>query len=233
MPEIPLVHQEKAIAIAIVHWMPPILKGLILSMIFAVCQTTLSSIWNVNVSMIVQDIYKGLIRPRATDANVLKTSRIVTVFVAAFTIFLAVRGERIIDYLFFANIFQISLFFLTLGGFLWWGATRRTTWIITILSISVGLLIYLGKANNDPVEGMQTVYFLGIKIFSGTIASEPWLFTHCIIFMPAIVLLGIMISLVDREPKKDIERKIRFFERCGAPIFGRRFFKRARLNGAK
>lgn len=225
LPPLPFVDQEKAIAIAIVQWMPMFFKGLMLSMIFAVCQTTLSSIWNTNVSMIVQDVYKAHINPQASDRQMLSVSRWVTILVAGLTVLLALKGERIIDYLFFANVFQISIFFLTLGGFLFWGVTHKATWIVTFISILVGFWVYLGK---ETADGIQTVYLFGIKLYSGPVGGEPWLYVLCVYVMPVVCVVGALLCLLLKDDKEDIATKVRFFERCGAPLVGKAKFEAAR-----
>ncbi|MEQ8818962.1 MAG: sodium:solute symporter family protein [Sumerlaeia bacterium] len=225
LPPLPASEQEKVLGLAIVHWMPPVMKGLMLAMIFAVCQTTLSSIWNVNVSMMSQDLYRGFFKRDATDGQVLKFSRLITVVVAGITIYLSLVGSRVLGLLFLANVFTVALFFVVVAGFLWWGATSRGTWITTGLSILVGFWIIYFKSNE---AGIQTVNLFGLKIWEGPLASEPWMFALCILVMPVVVIIGVGICLFDKEDDTAIAKRIAFFDRCGAPLFGKRAYEAAK-----
>ncbi len=203
---------QMAIPVAITYWMPIGIKGLTLALIFAVCQTTMATIWNNNASIITQDIYRGLINPSASDKKVLFISRILTLFIALFTIIVSITViDVVIQVMFFANIFMVSLFFPAIGGFLWWKAGKKASWIATILGIISGWAIFFSKKyfNDGLPQWFQ---------------NHDWLFIYCCVAAPIVIIIGILISLNEKTDENFIKKKILFFEKVGAPWFGKKEF---------
>ena len=120
---------QESIPMVIRHWMPIGIKGLSLALILSACQTTMATIWNNNVSIITNDIYKRLININASEKKLLLVSRIITAAVAIFTIVTSIwLVDQIISVVYFANIFMAALFFPVLGGFFWWKTGKKAAW---------------------------------------------------------------------------------------------------------
>ncbi len=201
---------QKALPMIIASWMPVGIKGITLALILAVCQTTMSTIWNNNVSIMTQDIYKGLINPAASDKKILLVSRGLTILVAAFTIIVSIRFVNVvIQVMFFANIFMVSLFFAGVGGFLWWKAGEKASWTTAILGIASGWTIFFTKkfANESLPVWFQ---------------SHDWLFIYCCVAAPIVTAIGIIISLIEKPDEKYLAKKVRFYNKVGAPWFGKK-----------
>ncbi len=201
---------QKAIPAAIAMWMPTGVKGVMLALIFAVCQTTMAMIWNNNVSIITQDIYRGLINPDASEKKVLAISRILTVCLAAFTIVVSiVFVDVIVQVMFFANIFMVSLFLPGVGGFLWWKMGKKASWTSAILGIATGWAIFFLK---KYANANLPVWF----------QEHDWLFIYCCVLAPVVFIIGIIISLVEKQDEEYMLKKAAFFNKVGAPWFGKK-----------
>jgi solute:Na+ symporter, SSS family len=201
---------QYALPMVILNWMPVGIKGLTLALIFSIAQTTMATIWNNNVSIIAQDIYKGIFRPEASDKNILRFSRILTLFIALFTIIISLLFvDIVLKVMFVANIFMVSLFFPGVFGFFWWKTGEKAIWITTILGIISGWTIFLLKefANeNLPIYLQQ----------------QDWLFLYCCIITPTIIIIGIITSLLEKENKESIASRVDFYNKVGPPWVGKK-----------
>ena len=201
---------QYALPMVILNWMPVGIKGLTLALIFSIAQTTMATIWNNNVSIITQDIYKGIFRPEASDKNILKFSRILTLFIALITIVISLLFvDIVLKVMFVANIFMVSLFFPGVFGFLWWKTGEKAIWVTTLLGIISGWTIFLLKefANESLPIYLQ---------------QQDWLFLYCCIFTPTIIIVGIIISLLEKENKESIARRVDFYNKVGPPWVGKK-----------
>jgi solute:Na+ symporter, SSS family len=193
---------QQSLAMAINHWVPIGLKGVILAVILAIGQTTMGTIWNNIVSIATKDIYKRIIAPGATETKMLFLSRVITIVVAVITIIVSITiVDQVINTLFVANIFMASLFFPALGGFLWWRTGEKAIWITTIISIVVG---FTTLAWHDASE------------------FNNWMFLFYVIISPIIVVSGIVISFFEKPTPEFIAKKVAFFDKVGAPWFGKK-----------
>jgi uroporphyrinogen decarboxylase len=198
---------EMALAYAVAFWCPVALKGLMLAMVFAVCQTTLSSIWNTNASMIAEDIYVGLFRPQADDREMIKASHVITIAIAAFTVIVSVFFvKQVLGVILFADVFLLVLIFATMGGFLWWDASEAGAWASTVAGIVWGCAC----------------------VIPGSPLFEHWLWNLTVFGGPIMFLTGIIFSLALPGGEEEERRRVAFFEKAGAPWFGRAAFERAR-----
>ena len=99
--------------------------------------------------------------------------------------------------MFVANIFMVSLFFPGVFGFFWWKTGEKAIWITTILGIISGWTIFLLKefANESLPLYLQ---------------QQDWLFLYCCIITPIIIILGIIISLLEKENEEYIATRVDF-----------------------
>jgi Na+/proline symporter len=151
------VEKEPPVAWAIMHFVHSSLwRGIILVNIFAICQTTVSSVCSGMVASIGQDLYKGWYRPNATDQEVLKTCRWLTLLTTLWTVFGAIfiihRFTGIVRGTAIANAFMFIPAVSCLLGFIWRRYHRNAAWgtmpVAGVLAISIVAYkgIYLGKA---------------------------------------------------------------------------------------
>lgn len=188
---------ELAFAYALVHWLPVGITGLVLAVIFAIAQTTVSSIWNTTASMLSYDIYRGLFNRNATSQQVLRVSRWSTVFIAVFSFFVSLWVTQVLSGLYLAIIFRLCLNFAIWAGFLWYAANRASAWVSTAIGITLGLYFKITIPGNDWISYMNLAGN-GLLIAGGVAA--------CFLFKSS--------------PEEEAE-KIRFFDKVGAPPIGK------------
>ena len=200
---------QKALPMVILHWMPVGIKGFTLALIFSIAQTTMATIWNNNVSIITQDVYRGIFKPNASDKHTIRFSRVLTFVIALITIVISLLFvDVVLKVMFAANIFMVSLFFPGVFGFLWWRTGVRAVWVTTILGIFSGWTIYLLK---EFANESLPIY----------LRHQDWLFLFCCVITPAIIIIGIIISLLEKQSDEYISRRVDFFNKVGAPWVGK------------
>ncbi|MCR4440737.1 MAG: sodium:solute symporter family protein [Peptococcaceae bacterium] len=141
----------------------PVAGGIVLASIMAAILSTVSPIILASGTMITKDIYQRIIKPAATDRELLFVSRLMTGMAGAVCIFLAVflyGGARILDMVYFAYTIRGSLFVVLLLGIYW----RRTTpkgalWAMIVTSL-VGFfwVAYNAIYGYYPVPGLSETY---------------------------------------------------------------------------
>ena len=205
---------QLALAMAINNWVPVGVTGLMLAVILAIGQTTMGTIWNNMVSITSNDIYKRIIDPNVSDKKILRISRLTTLGIAIFTIIVSITiVDQVINTLFVGNLIMASLFFPTLGGFLWWKTGEKSVWITTVISIVSGflLLFIINRA-----EGYDL---------------NDWMFYYYVIVSPLTILLGIVLSIFEKPTEVFKEKRVKFFDKVGAPWFGKNeYLEYKRLN---
>lgn len=207
-----LTDPQEAMAQAIVFWMPVGIRGLMLALIFAVCQTTMATIWNNNVSLVAQDFYRGIINPGASEKKMLLVSRALTLLLAVGTMIVSIYFvDVVIEVMLFGNIFMVSLFFAGVGGFLFWHVGKKAAWMTTILGILSGVTIFFMKNNYN-------------NALPGWLQNHDWLFLYCCIAMPVVVAVGTAIALSEKSDEDYLNKKVSFFTKVGSPWFGKSKF---------
>jgi len=203
---------QLALSTAINHWVPIGIRGLVLAVIFAIGQTTMATIWNNSVSIVTNDIYKRLINPKASEKKILRFSRILTVAIALFTIVVSITiVDQVINTLFVANIFMASLFFPALGGFLWWRTGEKAIWITTITAIVAGFTTFIWTKHTS-------------------LNINTWMFLYYVIISPSIIIMGIIISYFEKPSDRFMVKRIAFFDKVGAPWFGKKAYMKFKQN---
>ena len=202
-----LADPQLALAMAINNWVPVGVAGLMLAVILAIGQTTMGTIWNNIVSIASNDIYKRIFDKSASEKKVLRFSRIATLVIALFTIIVSITiVDQVMNVLFVGNIIMASLFFPALGGFLWWKTGQRAVWITTVTSIIVGFISVI------------------LMIQSQKYNIDDWMFFYYVIVMPAIIIMGIIISNFEKPTEEFMIKRAHFFEKVGAPWFGKKAY---------
>jgi SSS family solute:Na+ symporter len=206
---------QQALAMAINNWIPIGIKGLTLAVIFAIGQTTMSTIWNNIVSIATTDVFSRIIDTKASEKKLLRVSRVVTIAIALITIIISVTVvDQVINTLFVANIFMASLFFPTLGGFLWWKTGEKAVWISTVISIVAGFATFIWFNNAEKFD------------------INSWMFLYYVILSPVIILIGIIISYIEKPTSNYMMKRASFFDKVGAPWFDKKAYLEYKKNNA-
>jgi SSS family solute:Na+ symporter len=193
---------EYALAHAVLHWLPIGLKGLLLAVIFAVAQTTVDGIWNTTASMISHDVYRGILRPGASSAQILRVGKWSTLVIALFSFVVSLWFTRVLDGLYISVIFRLSLNFACWAGFLWFRANRIAAWISALVGVILGLYFKATIPGNNWITYMN-------------LAGNGLLFTG-----------GILGALFCKGSAEEEKEKIAFYDKVGAPVFGGRQYRK-------
>lgn len=193
---------EYALAYAVMLWLPVGLKGLLLAVIFAVAQTTVDGIWNTTASMISHDIYRGILKPSASSAQILRVGKWSTLFIALFSFFVSLWFTRVLDGLYISVIFRLCLNFACWAGFLWFGANRASAWVSALLGLLLGLY------------------------FKATIPGNAWI-TYMNLAGNALLFAGgILAAWLFGSSAQEEKEKMTFYKTVGAPPFGKKRYLR-------
>ena len=52
--------------------------------------------------------------------------------------------------------------------------------------------------------------------------NHDWLFIYCCILAPVVFIIGIIVSLAEKQDEEYLLKKAAFFNKVGAPWFGRK-----------
>ncbi len=144
-----LVDAELATPTMILLLLPTGLAGLVIAAYVAALMSTADSCLIGPVAIFVNDIYRKLMKPHATDRQLVRVARIATIVLGALAIVTAYLLPRVLDLILYAYTFGAAgLFFPTLGLLFW----KRTTASGAFWSIITG----------------------GTSAVAWTIAGEPW-----------------------------------------------------------
>lgn len=197
------VEKEPPFAWAIMNFVDsPLWRGLMLANVFAVCQTTVSSVWNSMVSLVTQDLYKGWLRPEATDQQLLKESRWITLALGLWTVFGAIfiiqKFTGIVKGTAIANAFMFIPTIPCLLGFIWRRYHRKAAiWTMIVAAIpSITIICYKG-------------------IYKG----EPIFFDVFIVTAAVTILFGIIFGYMSTATPEEVSLRERFYRRVGDPYF--------------
>jgi SSS family solute:Na+ symporter len=193
---------ELAFAYAVVNWLPVGVTGVMLAVVLAIAQTTVSSIWNTTASMLSHDVYRGILRPNANSEQVLRVGRWSTLSIAVFSFLVSLWLTQVLRGLYLAVIFRLCLNFAIWGGFLWYRANRTSAWVSTIIGVTLGLY------------------------FNATIPGNDWITYVNLAGNGLLILGGIIISLIVTPSAEEERERLRFFNRVGAPVIGKHQYLR-------
>ncbi|MCM8818221.1 MAG: sodium:solute symporter family protein [Candidatus Omnitrophica bacterium] len=193
-PNLQYENMSLGLAYAINYWVPMGIKGLMLSMIFAVCQTTLSSIWNTNASMIEQDIYVGVLKPNATERERFIFSKIITLILAIFTIFGSIYLMKyILAMLFIADVLLTVSFAPAIGAFYFKWASRKGAIASITSTLIVGIITLAAKWGPHGLE------------------HNEWMVLYVSISLPVMFISLFLFSKLTKPDAKELERRNKFY----------------------
>ncbi len=124
-----LENADMAIPFILSTYLPPVVLGFVFCGLLAAQMSTISSNLNAVATMFTNDIYSRIFNKKATQKDILKTARIMTiftgVFMMGFTYLVPVLGGAVDAYLTIVGIMDMPLFVVAIFyGLLW----KRTTW---------------------------------------------------------------------------------------------------------
>lgn len=160
--------------------MNPIAGGIVLASILAAILSTISPIILAAGTMITKDIYHRRLRPEASDADVLKMSRITTAcagIVCMIGAIILYDSSRILDMVYFAYTLRGCMFVVLLLGIYWKRTNERGAIYAMIFTAAVGFFWVAWKAATGayPIHPQfNETYASVIVAFVSTIAFSVW-----------------------------------------------------------
>jgi len=174
--------------------LPPIIGGLVLASILAAILSTVSPIILSAGTMVTKDLYQRVLRPNATDAEVLKMSRITTalsgVICAVGAIFL-VNASAVLDLVYAAYSLRGAIFIVVLFGIYWRHASQKASCISMVCT------------------GVVAVLWVAVKLITGAypivIGSFAITETYAAVVVAAVCML--VFSKIFKPTVEEIARK--------------------------
>ncbi|MFQ5790130.1 MAG: sodium:solute symporter [Acidobacteriota bacterium] len=115
-----LSHQDEALPALIQHIFPPGLRSFFLTAILATTMSTSSSHLSAGSSVFVKDIYERLLGRKASEARLLRLSRMATVGIAGIALGLALTAPRVVDAVVVSTlVYHAATFFPIVAGLYW------------------------------------------------------------------------------------------------------------------
>ena len=147
----------------------PVVGGIVLASIMAAILSTVSPIILASGTMITKDIYQRIIKPHATDSEVLFISRLTTGIAGTICMFLAIvmyGSTRILDMVYFAYTLRGSLFVVLLFGIYWRKTSQKGSIYAMILTAFAGFLwvFFKAKFGHYPIHPALTETYASIIV---------------------------------------------------------------------
>ncbi len=181
---------------------PAGLIGIIAVLILSASMSTLASVSLASASVVAVDIYKGKIKPDASDKRVNITMKVLCLVFVLISVVLALLNE-IFGVTAIAYMMGISWGTLAgcfIGpyvlGVIWKRVTKEATWasIISSLVLTVVLILFFGYHKN----GFNCTFAQALGTGVGV---SPMIGVICMIFS---VIITVVVSLLTKEPSKEI-----------------------------
>ena len=178
MPEIE--DPELATPMMIVALLPAGIAGFVIAAYIAAVMSTADSCLIGPVAIFTNDIYRKRIKPRATDAELVRIARICTLVMGTFAIVIAYLIPNVLDLILYAYTFGAAGLFFPMLGLLFWPGTTASG---AFWSILAG----------------------GLSAVAWTLAGEPWGFSASylgwVVGLPTLVVVSL---LTDHAPDEDL-----------------------------
>lgn len=149
--------------------MPPLAGGIVLASIMAAVLSTMSPIILASGTMVTKDIYQRVLKPDATDAQVLKMSRITTALAGVICTIIAIvmyGSARILDIVYFAYSIRGSLFVVLLLGIYWKKTSQKGAIWGMVCTAGIGFfwVIYNAVVGHFPIHPAITETYASVFV---------------------------------------------------------------------
>ncbi len=166
-----LADPELATPTMIMMLLPVGITGIVIAAYIAAIMSTADSCLIGPVTIFTHDIYRKYIRPDATDQQLMRVARTLTIVLGVLAVILAYQVPNILDLVLFAYTFGAAGLFFPMLGLLFW---RRTTASGAFWSMILG----------------------GVSAVAWTLAGEPYGFsaswTGWLVSLPTLVIISLL-----------------------------------------
>lgn len=150
----PGLEKEMALAAFITRALPAGIVGLLLSAVAAAVMSTGDNSIMCATATITNDIYRGFIKPEASDNDLIKTSRIVIIICGVISIMLALYSPFVLKLMLYAYQFNGAMLWPVILGLFWKRATAEAAFW-SLLVGGVGSVVW---AVMDSPFGCPPIY---------------------------------------------------------------------------
>jgi SSS family solute:Na+ symporter len=154
----------------------PFAGGIVLASILAAILSTVSPLILASGTMVTKDIYQGVLRPNASDKEVLFWSRVTTaisgVLCSGLAIFFNSAGIRVLDSGYFAYSMRGALFVVVLLGIYYAKTSEKGAILGMLVTAAVGLfwVAYNGMTGHFPIHpNISETYAAVVAAFFSTL----------------------------------------------------------------
>lgn len=188
--------------------LPVGMLGLIIAAMFSATMANLSSHFNVRASVLTNDIYRRLFRPRAGDRELVHAGRAMTILVGGLTVLIAS---------FLANADAPKLFMVMVTVF---GAAVAPQGLPMLVGILTKRVNALGAATALVAGIGLSIVMVMYMPTEGTFYGFHWLRETAMFGISVVFTLAVMfgVSAVTRKSAKEEEGTELFFRRMATPI---------------
>jgi Na+/proline symporter len=187
-----LSQRERAFGIAIAQFFPHGLLGLMFAAIFSAQMATLSAQMVNSSALAAKNLFKGVIRPDATDRQVLIVGRLCGIVLVAIGVGLSLRLAKVADALTMLLQFAAIMGVVVWGGVLWRRANSAGAWAaVIVLFVIWALLGQPGKLLRDATGG---------PAWLGRYGPAEFMFELTVSYLPAGVVTFVLVSLLTKPP---------------------------------
>jgi Na+/proline symporter len=187
-----LAVRERAFGTAIAQFFPHGLLGLTFAAIFSAQMATLSAQMVNSSALAAKNLYKGVIKPHASDQEVLIVGRICGIFLVAIGVGLALQLEKVADALTMLLQFSAVMGVVVWGGVLWRRANSPGAWTAVIVLFLIWAI--LGQPGNLIRKN------IGGPLWLGRFGAAEYMFELTVSYLPAGILTLIVVSLFTKPP---------------------------------
>lgn len=205
--------------------LPAGMLGLIIAAMFAATMSTLSSDYNVCASVLTNDIYRRLIRPKASEWELVQVGRVMTLIVGivalgtAYAIMMAAKSEGLFRLM--VTLFGVATAPVAVPMLLGL-VSKRFTSLSAIAGFLVGTIVGLGVLYaSRSVENLN----LGLAVWNAVekkfVMGELAVDTEIAMFLSTTTVTFVVmsvISLLIPAPASERERVKEFLARLDVPI---------------
>jgi len=188
-----LARRELAFGTAVRIFFPHGVLGLVFASIFSAQMATLSAQMVNSSALASRNLYLALLRPSASDREVLIFGRICGIFLVAIGVILSLLLAKVADALTMLLQFSAIMGVIVWGGVLWRRANSEGAWAAAAVLFSTWTLF-------GPVGALVKKVIGAGPVWLGRFGPAEYMFELTIIYLPAGIVTFILVSLLTRPP---------------------------------
>jgi len=156
----------------VLTWIPNGMIGFFIAAMFAATMSSLSGAYNVDSSIIARDLYKGMIKPDATNEDMLRVGKIATVCLGVITILTALIYAKSALGIFnlmvvFVSLFQVPIAVPMVFGLIFRKPCRKAALASMLSGLAAGFILrfVVGWTVGPQIYGMIVISLVVLLVY--------------------------------------------------------------------